>query len=180
MSRRFGRQQKRKLLEELAAARNVNRLLQDDNNRSRKHIAAQDQALRAQHIAIGEARELLGEYCAVLPVRTLELERQHAEPEFLLHGKAPLYGYEERAVVLSKELDGFRAYAAQVNYSLDSMSGDGLVRLRMGYDADWRVNFAMSRGAFRNMRPECAAQHIAEQMAWCLVEDTDFLQGLKR
>lgn len=178
MSRRFGRQQKRKLLAELAAARSVNQLLQGDNDRARKHIAAQDQALRTQHIAISMARELLGEYCAVLPVRTLD--RQHAEPEFILHDKAPIYGYEEGAMALSRELKGFRVYAAQVNYSLDSMSGNGLVRLRIGYDADWRVNFAMSRGAFRNMRPDRAAQHIAEHMAWCLVEDTDFLQGLKR
>lgn len=179
MSRRFGRQQKRKLLADLAAARSVNQLLQGDNDRALKSIAAQDQALYAQNIAIGMARELLGEYCAVLPVRMLD--REHVDPEFSLFGRtAPIYGYEERSVALAKELDSFRLYAAQIDYRTDHMSCNGLVRLRFGHGADWRVNFAMSRGAFRNMRPDRAAQHIAEHMAWCLVEDTDFLQGLKR
>lgn len=172
MSRRFGRQQKRKLLAQVAE-------LGQKLSAAERVGASQALELSRQDQAIQAAREVLGEYWSALPVKVREISRVDEELQLPIPQPFPCsYGYRGNAASLEDSVRFFNFHTAKFDIRRDQFTGEGILRMRVG--RSWMVCFAMTRGAFRRQTPERAARCIAESLAWCLVEQTDFLTELKR
>lgn len=162
MSKRFGRNQRRKLRAELADSLDQLSKERAEVRRLLKSDPARDEALRL-------TARVLGEHFATLPTATMYM-RSELAPRLAMASHMSCSPYEA-AMPVMEALNIIQLELVEIDCWLDKLRG------RLTVYAEYpgnRVALALTRGAFTHWPIEQAARQVAQSLTDGLLRQQDF------
>lgn len=182
MSRRFGRNQKRKMRAELAHVLEREEKLNKAYWREQALMSDLSKSNDVLRETINLTEKVLGQYFATLPPKTIDVNEEFEMPRKHWDMTIPpraLSDYLDMSEPLKAKFDIIRAAVMRGEAWIDALLGQMHVRF---VSPAGDVAYVFTPNVFRNMPPEYAARALAKNMANYLINNPEFQQfiGINR
>lgn len=180
MSKRFGRNQKRAMREQIAHQRSEQASLERMYDNSRGQLRATEARVHELNSAIELTREVLGEFFVTLPPVTKPL-REGVDVLHLAHSQPRdrydrmIYGACAEVVDMVQRFESLEAIRSDIQQHFEGVRGMMHIRFRTAAGV---MSYAFSPNSFKGMKRDRVASIIADGLRRYMLENRSFFDRL--
>jgi hypothetical protein len=176
MGSRFGRNQKRRMREQIAVAEQATAVMVEIDHRNKQTMQSMASRIREQDAIIELTERVVGDYFVTLPVKSRKVDHvpEVGEPMRLPAPRIPMPRFVPgEKIPLTAALNHIEVQTMIGSSEFDLLRQQVHVR----FEADFgSVGYAVSSRTFRNVPRDSIVEIISREMAEHLVNQKQFLQ----